>query len=188
MQRLRFHEKRCSFARYTHFQFSYSCSSFLQPPDTEHSVIIYSLPPICLPLRHWPRPRISADAIDSKPLCVSVSDGAKPVPGGPGGSRPCLSPYQAVPAALGRAGRRRARTPQQRLSAGRGPTVWNHFQYSCPVIVRAHTWAGTAAPRRLRAGARTAGPARGRRYHHRPGTIRVTDPTLRRDYPYAHES
>ena len=21
--------------------------------------------------------------------------------------------------------------------------VWNHFQYSCPVIVKAHTWAGT---------------------------------------------
>ena len=53
-------------------------------------------------------------------------------------------------------------------------------------LVRDHTWAGTVAPRRLRAGARTAGL--GRRYHRRPGAIRVTDPTLRRVHSHAHES
>ena len=26
---------------------------------------------------------------------------------------------------------------------GLGPPVWNHFQYSCPVIVRAYAWAGS---------------------------------------------
>ena len=46
--------------------------------------------------------------------------------------------------------------------------------------------ASTAAPRWLRAGARTAGP--GRRSHRRPGAIRVTAPTCRRDCPHAHES
>ena len=65
-------------------------------------------------------------------------------------------------------------------------SVWNHFQCSCLFIVRAHTWAGTAAPRRPRAGARTAGP--GRRCHRPPGTIRVTAPTLRRVHSHAHES
>ena len=37
-------------------------------------------------------------------------------------------------------------------------------------------YGGRATPRRLRAGARTAGP--GRRRHRRPGVIRVTAPIL----------
>ena len=53
--------------------------------------------------------------------------------------------------------------PSQWPGSGR---VWSHFQYSSPIdLVRDHTWVGTAAPRRLRAGARTAAGS-GRRYHH----------------------
>ena len=51
---------------------------------------------------------------------------------------------------------------------------------SLPILLAGHslayTWAGMAAPRRLRAGARIAGP--GRRYHRCPGAIRVASPTL----------
>ena len=53
-------------------------------------------------------------------------------------------------------------------------------------LVGDHAWAGTAAPRRLRAGVRTAGP--GRRYHRCPGVIRVNAPILRRVHSHAHES
>ena len=53
-------------------------------------------------------------------------------------------------------------------------------------LVRDHTWVGEAAPRRLRAGARTAGP--GRRCRRRPGALRATAPVLRRDRSRAHES
>ena len=68
-----------------------------------------------------------------------------------------------------------------------GPQAWTR-----PTPVFANTlvsdhimiWVGTAAPRRLRAGARTAGP--GRRYRRRPGALRVTAPILRRDHAHAY--
>ena len=65
-------------------------------------------------------------------------------------------------------------------------SVWNYFQYYLSDLAGDHVWTGTAAPRRLRAGARTAGP--GCRYHRRPGAIRVTAPILRRVNSLAHES
>ena len=101
---------------------------------------------------------------------------------GSGGRRDCWQSGDAAPG-IGRARRRSAPVRRPCVADPAGclgslPTLQSD-------LVGGYTWACAAAPRRLRAGARAAAP--GRRYHRRPGAIRVTAPRVRRDRSHAPE-